>query len=154
MREMMSGMSTERTSGDSQQPAGTGTPERDADQFVQRLRSAPAEDIMAELFSTLLSTAQVKLGRRDARLFIDLCFQAVEYTGPHLPEELSKQVESALGHLRLAQVSAENEVAKKGEPEPNDLSRIPAPPRTRGHRVEADSSHQPSPSSKLWIPGR
>ena len=98
-------------------------------------------------------SAQVKLGRRDARLFIDLCAQALEYAGRYLSEELVKQVETALGQLRLAQVSAENEVAK-GEPEPNDLSRIPTPPAV-GNRVEADPGHQSaSPSSKLWVPGR
>lgn len=148
-------MSTESASGESQQPGGAGAPEHDAEEFVQMLRSAPVEEIMAELFSTLLSTAQVKLGRRDARLFIDLCSQTLEYAGHHLPDELNKQVESALGQLRLAQVSAENEVAKKGEPEPNDLSRIPAPPPIQGNRREADPSDQPAPqASKLWIPGR
>jgi hypothetical protein len=120
---------------------------------VERLRSAPAEEIVTDLFSTLLSTAQVKLGRRDARLFIDLCAQTLEYARRYVPEELGKQVEAALGQLRLAQVSAENEVAK-GEPEPNDLSQIPTPP-TAGNRVEADSGHQSAtPASKLWVPGR
>ena len=93
---MMVGMSTETTSSESQQSGGAGPSEHDAHQLVQRLRSAPAQEIMTELFSTLLSTAQVKLGRRDARLFINLCAHALEYTGPHLPEELHKQVEQAL----------------------------------------------------------
>ena len=149
----MMNMSTEATQGDSQQPGRADTSESDARELVERLRSAPAEEIITELFSTLLSTAQVKLGRRDARLFIDLCAQALEYSGRYLSEELGKQVETALGQLRLAQVSAENEGAK-GEPEPNDLSQIPKPP-TVGNRVEADSGPQSaSPSSKLWVPGR
>ena len=149
-------MSTESTAGDGQQPGGAATSEHDVHEFVQRLRTAPAEEIMTELFSTLLSTAQAKLGRRDARLFIDLCAQTLEYAAPHLPDEVSKQVQSALGHLRLAQVSAENEVAKKGEPEPNDLGRTPAPPPPQANRVAgADSTQQPAaPPSKLWVPGR
>src|SRR5680860_1021947 len=126
---IMMNMSTEATQGDSQQPGRADTSENDARELVERLRSAPAEEIITDLFSTLLSTAQVKLGRRDARLFIDLCAQALEYAGRYLPEEL-------------------------GEPEPNDLSQIPKPP-TVGNRVEADSGHQSaSPSSKLWVPGR
>lgn len=146
-------MGTETTVGDSQQPGRAAPSEHDARELVERLRSAPAEEIITDLFSTLLSTAQVKLGRRDARLFIDMCAQAVEYAGRYLPEELGKQVETALGQLRLAQVSAENEVAK-GEPEPNDLSQIPKPP-TVGNRVDADSGRQTAaPSSKLWVPGR
>ena len=148
----MMSMSTNTTMGDNQQPDRADASEHEAREIVERLRSAPAEEIITDLFSTLLSTAQVKLGRRDARLFIDLCAQALEYAGRYLPEELVKQVETALGQLRLAQVSAENEVAK-GEPEPNDLSQIPTPP-TVGNR-EADPGHQSaSPSSKLWVPGR
>jgi len=151
---MMMDMSTETTRGDSEQPGRAETSEHDAQQLVERLRSAPAEEIITELFSTLLSTAQVKLGRRDARLFIDVCAQTLEYAGRYLPEEMGKQVEAALGRLRLAQVSAENEVAKRGEPEPNDLSHLPTPP-TGGNRVESDSGHQSaSPSSRLWVPGR
>ena len=146
-------MGTETPMGDSQQPGRADPSERDARELVERLRSAPAEEIITELFSTMLSTAQVKLGRRDARLFIDLCAQGLECAGRYLPEELGKQVETALGQLRLAQVSAENEVAK-GEPEPNDLSQIPTPP-TVGNRVKADPGHRSaSPSSKLWVPGR
>src|SRR3954454_17552742 len=77
IQEMMMAMSTENASGDGQQVGGAGESEHDADELVRRLRSAPAEEIMTELFSTLLSTAQVKLGRRDARLFIDLCSQTL-----------------------------------------------------------------------------
>ena len=144
-------MSTAATQGDGRQPGRADASESDARELVERLRSAPAEEIITDLFSTLLSTAQVKLGRRDARLFIDLCAQALEYAGRYLSEELGNQVEAALGQLRLAQVSAENEGAK-GEPEPNDLR--PKPP-TVGNRVGADSGPQSaSPSSKLWVPGR
>jgi hypothetical protein len=86
-------------------------------------------------------------------LFIDLCAQGLEYAGSYLPEELGKEVETALGQLRLAQVSAENEAAE-GKPEPNDLRQVPTPP-TVGNRVSADSGHQSaSPPSKLWVPGR
>jgi hypothetical protein len=146
-------MSTETIRGDSQQAGRADTAEQDARELVERLRLAPAEDIITDVFSTLLSTAQVKLGRRDARLFIDLCAQTLEYAGRYLPEELGKQVETALGELRLAQVSAENEVAK-GEPEPNDLRQIPKPP-SAGNRVEAHPGQQSaSPASKLWVPGR
>ena len=146
-------MSTETTKGNSPQPGRADTSEHDARELVKQLRSAPAEEIITDLFSTLLSTAQVKLGRRDARLFIDLCAQALDYAGRYVPEELGKQVEAALGRLRLAQVSAENEVAK-GEPERNDLGQTPTPP-TGGTRGEAGSGHQStSPPSKLWIPGR
>jgi len=151
---MMSGVSNEATSGDGEPTRGAEAPGDDAREVIERLRSAPAAEIMTDLFSTLLSTAQVKLGRRDARLFIDLCSEALEYTGPHLPEELRRQVDRALGQLRLAQVNAENQVADNGEPEPNDLTRIPTPPPGGGQRKSADPASEGAPqSSKLWIPG-
>lgn len=122
--------------------------EEDVHRVVEQLRSAPAEPIIADMFSTLLSAAAIKLGRRDARLFIDMCSVMLEYAGRHVSEELGKQVESALGQLRLRQVSAENRVAKKPEPEPNDLSRVPTPPTTSG-RAEASPGGASSQSSKL-----
>jgi len=153
VKEMSVDMSTETSGSDGQPQDRAGRSEKDARELVERLRSAPAEEIITDLFSTLLSTAQVKLGRRDARLFIDLCALMLDYAGRYLSDELGKQVETALGQLQLGQVSAENEVAKKGEPEPNDLSRIPTPPTTGG-RAEASSVNPASPSSKLWVPGR
>src|SRR6478672_12605932 len=117
-------MSTEPR-GDGRQQDRTDRSEEDARELVERLRSAPAEEIVTDLFSTLLSAAQVKLGRRDARLFIDLCALMSEYAGRYLSDELVKQVETALGQLRLSQVSAEHEVGRKDQSEPNDLSRNP-----------------------------
>jgi hypothetical protein len=147
-------MGTETRRDDGQQQDRAGTSEKDVRELVEMLRSAPAEEIIGDLFSTLLSTAQVKLGRRDARLFIDLCALMLEYAGRYLSDELSKQVGTALGQLRLGQVVAENDVAKKGEAEPNDLVRIPTLPTT-GHGTEASSANRSaSPSSKLWVPGR
>jgi hypothetical protein len=43
------------------------TSAKDAQELVEQLRSAPAEQIVAEAFFLLLNGAQVKLGRRDAR---------------------------------------------------------------------------------------
>ena len=147
-------MSTDVTDNDGQQRDQAGTAETDARDLVGRLRSAPAEEVMAGLFSTLLSTAQVKLGRRDARLFIDVCALMLDQVGRYLSEEVRKQVETALGQLRLGQVSAESEVAKKNESEPNDLSRIPTPPTTGGRSGDSSVDQSAPASSKLWVPGR
>ena len=129
--------------------------EEEMHRLVEQLRSAPAEPIIADVMSSLLNAAEIKLGRRDARLFIDLCTVMLDYAERYVSAELGKQVEKALGQLRLAQVSAENETAKKGEPEPNDLSRVPAPPATDA-RPEASPTSDAStpPRSKLWVPGQ
>jgi hypothetical protein len=106
------------------------TSAKDARELVEQLRSAPAEQIVAEAFFMLLNGAQVKLGRRDARLLIDLNTVMLDYARPYLPDPLVKQVKHSLDQLRLGQVSAENAVAAKGEPEPNDLAQVPTPPST------------------------
>jgi hypothetical protein len=122
--------------------------------FVEQLRSAPAEEIIAEVLSTLLTAAEVKLGRRDARLFIDLCAAVTDHAGQYLSDELGKQVGTVLGQLRLGQVSAESQRAGDAESEPNDLSRAPAPPATGAQGAQTSGPATPSPSSRLWVPGR
>jgi hypothetical protein len=134
-----------------------GMSEEQMRQLMEQLRAAPAAELLADVFSSLLSTAQVKLGRRDARLFIDLAAQALEYAGPHLPADLTGQVEGALGQLRMAQVSAEQQAAGQGEPEPNDLERTPSPPASSaaGSPSAPPGSTSPPPAaSKLWVPGQ
>jgi len=148
-------VSTDAGSDDRQQrERAAGVSEEDVHKIVEQLRSAPAEQLIADLLSTLLNAAEIKLGRRDARLFIDLCSVMMDHAGRYVSEELGKQVENALGQLRLGQVSAENRLAKDGEPEPNDLSRIPTPPTAGGPGVAPAGGESTSPSSKLWVPGR
>jgi hypothetical protein len=122
------GMGTGASAEGPHQQDRSGTSAGHAPEFVEQLRSAPAEEVIAEAFLVLLNAGQIKLGRRDARLLIDLSAVMLEHAGTYLPDGFAKQVEQSLGQLRLAQVSAENEGAKKGQPEPNDLSRSPTPP--------------------------
>jgi hypothetical protein len=120
----------------------------DVREYAQRLRALPVEQLIADVLFSLLNAAQVKLGRRDARLLIDLSAVARKHAGPYLSDGLSKQIDQVLGHLRLAQVSAEGRASGPGEPEENDLDRVPAPP--------AGAAQPPAapPPSKLWVPGR
>ena len=124
-------------------------PAEDVREYVQRLRSLPAEEIIADVLFSLLNAAQVKLGRRDARLLIDLSAVAHEHARPYLPDNLGKQIDEVLGQLRLGQVSAESHASAAGEPEENDLDRQPAPPSAGTPQPPAAGA-----ASKLWIPGR
>jgi hypothetical protein len=92
------------------------------------MRRLPVGQVIGDVLFSLLDAAQVKLGRRDARLLIDMTAVAHEHARPYLPEELSKQIDQVLGQLRLAQVTAEGHASQPGEPEENDLDRVPAPP--------------------------
>jgi hypothetical protein len=100
----------------------------DASEYVRRLRSLPVDQVIRDVLFSLLNAAQVKLGRRDARLLIDVSTVAHEHARPYLPGELSRQIDQVLGQLRLGQVSAEGHASQRGEPEENDLGRLPAPP--------------------------
>ena len=103
----------------------------DAREHVRRLRSLPVDQVLGDFLFSLLNAAQVKLGRRDARLLIDVTAVAHEHARPYLPGELARQIDQVLGQLRLGQVSAESHASQQGQsPEENDLDRAPAPPPT------------------------
>lgn len=124
------------------------TSEQDEREYLAKVRSAPVEGLVSELLFQLLSAAQIKLGRKDARLLIDLAGVVTDQARGHVSEGFAKQVDESLGQLRFAQVSAEREVAQRAEPEPNDLASVPTPPA-------APSAPPPAPpASKLWVPGR
>lgn len=124
--------------------------------YLGQLREAPADQVLAEVLSGLLNAAQVKLGRRDGRLLLDVVAGAVDAGRDRLPTELTNQVDEILTQLRLAQVEAEREVAARGEPESADLAEDAAAhgaeaPATGTQPGEAGGS---DPTSRLWIPGR
>ena len=102
----------------------------DAREYARRLRSLPVDQVLGDLLVSLLHAAQVKLGRRDARLLIDVTAVAHEHVRPYLSGELTRQIDQGLGQLRLGQVSAERRASQQGRPEENDLDRAPAPPPT------------------------
>jgi hypothetical protein len=121
----------------------------DVREYVQQMRSLPAQQVIGDVVFSLLNAAQVKLGRRDARLLIDVSTVVLEHARPYLPGELTKQIDQVLGQLRLGQVSAEGHTSQAGTPEDNDLDRVPAPPPAGAAQPPAGPG-----SSKLWVPGR
>jgi hypothetical protein len=60
-------------------------PAEDVAEYVQRLRSLPAEQVIGDVAFSLLNAAQVELGRRDARLLTDVAAVAHEHARPCLP---------------------------------------------------------------------
>jgi hypothetical protein len=128
-----------------------------------QLRGAPVDQIVAEVASALLNAAQVKLGRKDGRLLIDVLGVMTDRLRGGVPEELTRQLDDVLTQLRLAQVEAEREVAaaaSQGHEEPNDLAADHAPADTAGDASPSTGGAgsppptQPPATSRLWIPGR
>jgi hypothetical protein len=116
------------TSGPGGAEQAGGRSAEEARDYARRLRSLPVDQVLQEFLFSLLHTAQLKLGRRDARLLIDMAAVAHEHARPYLAGELTRQVDQMLGQLRLAQVSAEGDASQQDHPEENDLDRVPAPP--------------------------
>jgi len=100
----------------------------DAREYARRLRALPVDQVLGDFLFSLLNAAQVKLGRRDARLLIDVAAVAHEQARPHLPDELTRQIDQLLGQLRMGQVSAEGRAGQHSQSQENDLDRTPAPP--------------------------
>jgi hypothetical protein len=155
-------------------PGADGEPtEEEVRAYLGQLRAAPVEQVVAEVASALLNAAQVKLGRRDGRLLLDLAADLAERTRGVLPDELTGQVDQALTQLRMAQVEAEKEVAaaaKQGHVEPDDLgggsgAAATSPPADAGPTEQGSAPSTPPPprqdppsggdaGSRLWVPGR
>jgi hypothetical protein len=100
----------------------------DPSEYVRRLRALPVDQVVGDALFSLLTAAQAKLGRRDARLLIDVTTVAHEHARPYLPGELTGQIDQVLGQLRLGQVTTESHAGRQAAPEENDLDQIPTPP--------------------------
>lgn len=142
-------------------PPQDGPSEDEVRAYLAQMRGAPVDQIIAELVQGLLNAAQVKLGRQDSRLLIDLVATINDRVRTVADKQLVGQVDQALAQLRLAQVEAEREVgqaAAEGHAEPNDVAAAPGGAANDGGQAAAAESpgQQPDPSSplnKLWIPG-
>jgi hypothetical protein len=144
--------------GGEQQPS-----EEEVRAYLAQLRQAPAEQVIAEVLSGLLNAAQVKVGRKDGRLLLDLSAGVVDGAREHLSDELTNQVDEVLGQLRMAQVEGEREVAnavEQGQQEPNDLGAEEQAPQAGQDAAAASPPPSPPPSqqqgqggSRLWTPG-
>jgi len=160
---------------------GMGQPSEDEmRQAMAQMRSTPVDQFTAGALQELLTAAQVKLGRNDGRLLLDLVAVLNDGTRGLVDGQLTGQVDEALAQLRTAQVQAEREIvqaATEGHVEQNDLSRRPAPIELQ-EREQApaaasddeagspgdgdDAQAQPgsgsqtgsSAASRLWVPGR
>jgi hypothetical protein len=142
--------------GPQDEPTDTGLSEDEVRAYVEKLRTAPADQLLVELLFTALNAAQVKLGRNDARLFIDFSSLLLDHVRDYLPDDARTQADQALGQLRMGQVQAEGEVARSGRPEPNDLERPPTGITSHPDEQPAAPATPPSTggSSGLWVPGR
>ena len=141
--------------------------------YVASLRVSDVHEIVAQVFSELASAAQVKLGRRDARLLIDLAAALQDSASGRIDDRLATQMRTAVDQLRLGQVDAEQQLQQlrtEGRLPAEEDGDLPASgPVTVGTTAtegDAADSQAPPPASsgappagqsaasRLWIPGR
>ncbi|GGI07474.1 DUF1844 domain-containing protein [Egicoccus halophilus] len=155
---------------DPSQAAGQQPSEEEVRAYLGQLRVAPVEQVVAEVASALLNAAQVKLGRQDGRLLIDLVGGLTEQVRGRLPEDLTSQLDQALEQLRLAQVEAEREVTQAGAQGHVEEGDLAAPQDGDATDTGGASGGQQTPpsggastpptggpgsaASRLWVPGR
>lgn len=125
-------------------------------QYLAQLRGAPVTSVVAQALQLLLDAAQVKLGRRDARLVLDLVALVKDQAREYLDPQLVEQLDQALPQLQMGQVEAEGQIAQaraQGQytdaQDPNDLDGYAglsdAPPPA--------APSEPKAASRLWTPG-
>ena len=142
-------------------PGGDAASEAEVRAYLERLRGAPVEDVIAELASMLVTAAQVKLGRPDGRLLLDVLGAVTTALEGRIDPALTGQLAEALAQLRLAQVQAEGAAGGPTVPmdpvapaaaggTPSSASRpAPAAPPATG----PGAGQGPSQRSRLWVPG-
>jgi hypothetical protein len=129
--------------------------EEEVRQYLAQMRATPVDQVVAEVVQGLLNAVQVKLGRGDARLLIDMASAIADLGRGRLDGQLQAQVDQALTQLRLAQVEAEREVATAGHQEPNDVSATDTTPAGDDAPPAGSTPTPPPPQgSRLWVPGR
>lgn len=148
--------------------------EEEIRQYLAQLRQTDVTEIIAQTFSMLAQSAEVKLGRRDGRLLIDTVAAVTDVVEPHLDDRLTDQMRQALSQLQEGQVDAEEQLQELRDEgrlpgdEENDLPRegeAPTEPSDTGEDAEQPSTppRQGRPptqqgggqaSDRLWVPGR
>ncbi len=151
----MSDVPNDPTAASGQQAGGEPT-EEEVREYISQLRGAPVDQVIAEVSSALINAAQVKLGRKDGRLLLDVVGAVTEQLRGQVDDELPRQLDDVLAKLRMAQVEAEKEAGQQGQAEQNDLGSTPTPPdATPSQEPPAGGGQQPGgdAASRLWTPG-
>lgn len=120
--------------------------------YLEQLRNAPVDQVLAEVCSALVSAAQVKLGRADGRLLIDVVDAVTAQMRGRVDEALPQQLDEALTQLRMAQVDAERQ-ADDGGTEDDASSTDSASSPTQPSQPPTQDQGTGGSAKRLWTPG-
>lgn len=136
--------------------AGSQPSEEEVRAYMEQLRETPADQVIAEVGSALLSAAQVKIGRPDARLLIDAAGAVTETVVGKVDGNLHQQLQEAVTQLRLAQVEAEKQDSGGSAPPPSEPRESPAstgPAPTQPASGTGQAPPSGGTTKRLWTPG-
>lgn len=135
------------------EPGGQQPSEAEIRAYLEQLRGAPVDQVLAEVCSALINAAQVKVGRPDARLLLDVVAAVGDAIRDRADADLVAQVDNALTQLRLAQVDAEKELAgTNAEADDGDDSSA-TDTAGQGGATPPSPSASGSTGKRLWTPG-
>lgn len=108
--------------------------------MIAQLREAPVRDVILQGLGLIVSGAEAKIGRPDARPLIDVVAAVVETAGEHLGD-VKDQLDAMVNQLKTAQVQAESQAAEGRE-------------AAEGPTQAAAPKAEKKETDKLWIPGK
>ena len=142
--------------------AGTHLGEEKAqrDELLSQLRAAPMRDIVVQGITLIAQGVELKIGRADARVLIDL-LDALAASAGDVLGDMKTSVETMISQLKAAQVQAENQLAAQGVAPDSSSPPASAPPgatQPPGAAQSLGAAQRPTgekkETDKLWIPGR
>lgn len=127
--------------------------------YLEQLRQAEADEVVAQAYTMLGTGAEVKLGRPDARVLIDAMAAMTEAVAAGIEESLATRMRNGVVQLQNAQVQAERqgsggEAAKPTAPPAAPGASPASAPTDAGAAQPSSSQEQGSAADRLWIPGR
>jgi hypothetical protein len=155
----------QRMAADGMAPGGPS--EAEMQQMFAQMRESPVEQVLVEVVNALLQAIQVKLGRPDARLLIDVVAAVSEGIRDRAEPRLVEQVSGAVSQLRMAQVEAEGAAAggqagavptaPPAGPSAGPGGAVPPRPQpgpAGGPRPAPGQVPGQTQGARLWVPGR
>lgn len=142
-------------------PNESGQPtQEELEAHLAQLREADVSEIVVQTVNMLATGAQVKLGRSDARVLIDVLVALADTVDGHVEADLVRQIRDAVGQLQMAQVQAEREAGSEaGQPAAGGAgAQAPSAPQggpAAGRpQAQQQGGEEGSLTDRLWIPGR
>lgn len=134
--------------------------DEDVQAYVEQLRGAEPQDIIAQAYTMLGTGAEVKLGREDARVLIDAMEAITSAAEQRLSGDLPERMRNGVVQLQTAQVQAERQQAGEaegaGQAEQGQQAGGPQAPGQgqQGAPQGQEGDQGKSAAERLWIPGR